>query len=91
MTLTVKAVREALGHRVDQVSKDKSGGIIVRRTFFYRHGGSSEVFADTVERALRAAGLPAAVMEAGEHNAAFRGGASVSKSTHWWARVAERA
>lgn len=71
----------------DSHGKDGDGNHVFRRTFFYRHGGDSKKFADGVSSQLHKAGLKHTVVDHGEHNAPFRGGASVRKSSHWWAKV----
>lgn len=64
----------------DMVGKNKAGNFVVRRGFFYTHGQSVEV--------LKAAVLShisnAVIVASGEKNFPFRGGASVSKQSHWW-------
>jgi hypothetical protein len=78
--MKLNEIKEAVA--VDSVSR-KGDVITLRRQFFYRHGKTS---ADLAERAKLA--LPGfEVIDHGEHYAAFRGGASVAKSSHWWVRV----
>jgi len=85
MTVTAKQVREALGVAVDTLGKTKSGNYVARRGFFYRHGMSSSEFTRRVVSALfDELGVNATVVNSGEHYAAFRGGATVAKSSHWY-------
>lgn len=71
----------------DSVGKDKTGHHVFRQEFFYRHGGTSQNFANHVSNELTKAGVPHDVVDHGEHWAPFRGGASVKSSSHWWAKV----
>ena len=67
------------GVHFDMVSKNKSGNYVGRKQFFYHHGQSSDKIADKMKN------IPGiTVIDDGEHNAAFRGGASVAKSSHFW-------
>ena len=53
-----QAIREALGWAYpDKVIRKKDRGFEARRTFFYRHGGSAETWADTVVKAVAAQGF----------------------------------
>ena len=58
-----KQVKAVLGSQTDviadKVTYHQDGTVTVRRSFFYRHGGSSEKFARAVEAALRKGGLVA--------------------------------
>ncbi len=60
----------------------RDGVITIRRGFFYRMGGSSEKFAARVKEVFP----NAEIIDHGEHWAAFRGGASVRNSSHWWVK-----
>lgn len=72
----------------DSFGRNKAGNIVLRREFFYTHGKTSEDFASKVQAQLDSAGIAANVIDSGEQWAAFRGGASVAKSSHWWVEVA---
>jgi hypothetical protein len=85
--VTVKQVRAALQSNVDSVGKNKVGGIVVRRGFFYRNGMSSEKFTDFIDFKLREAGLSFKIVRDGEHYAPFRGGATVAQSSHWYVEL----
>lgn len=66
---------------VDQVCKH--GDIwTIRRGFFYRFGGSSKIYEDGVKKAFP----NATILDSGEHNAPFRGGASLRNSSHWFVK-----
>lgn len=54
----------------------------VREGFFYRHGRTAEMLADNVREVVPAMKL----VECGEHNAPFCGGAGVKASSHFWVR-----
>lgn len=78
--MKLSQIKEVTG--IDSVSQ-KDGVVTLRRQFFYRNGKTSADLAERVKLALP--GFE--VLEHGEHYAAFRGGASVAKSSHWWVRV----
>ena len=71
----------------DQVSKRKDGTIVIRRGFFYRHGQDAEGFRIAVCKALNRTGLKYSIKDYGEHWAAFKGGASLAKQSHWWVEL----
>lgn len=76
---TLKQVREALD--VDSASV-KNGVFTVRRGFFYRHGFTADALAASVKRAFPTA----KVLDSGEVWKPFRGGAPVSKQSHWFVK-----
>ena len=95
MTSLVSPVRKALKeatHSHVEVTKDYQ--VILRRTFFYRHGKTATDFAETAKADVAMAKFPEGVslefLEVGEVMKPFRGGASVKASTHWWAVFAVR-
>ena len=75
----------------DQVSRDKEGNFVFRKGYYYRMGMDSQKFANNVKNSLEKAGLNVEVVDHGDHWAAFRGGASIKASSHFWvkARVTE--
>jgi hypothetical protein len=80
MTMKLQQMREAL--MVDQVARQKDGTYLARKGYFYHHGQTSEKLAERV-----AAALPGVtVLDHGDHFAAFRGGAPLAKSSHFWVR-----
>jgi hypothetical protein len=83
----VKNALEAGGVYPDAVSKNKDGHIVVRDTFFYKAGRTSEGHTHKVKKALDAAGIKHSIVDDGEHWAPFRGGASVAKSSHFYTHV----
>ena len=54
----------------------------VREGYFYRHGKSEVDLAAKVKRVLPEAN----VLDSGDHFAAFNGGASLRKSSHFWVK-----
>jgi hypothetical protein len=61
----------------------KRGGVFTaRRSFFYTHGKTSEMFANDIKKALP----NAEIIEHQEQWRAFRGGASVADQSHWWVK-----
>jgi endonuclease V-like protein UPF0215 family len=90
MTSLAHQLRKALKdvtHNHVEVTKDFQ--VILRRTFFYRHGVDAEMFGEATRKTVEGAKLPEGVrlefIEAGEVNKPFKGGASVKASSHWWA------
>jgi siroheme synthase (precorrin-2 oxidase/ferrochelatase) len=88
MTVTLKQVKEALGHSVDQVSKLKNGNVMVRKGYFYRNGMDDVKFNNIVANALQKNGIPVNVIDFGDHWAAFNGGATVARSSHFYVELA---
>ena len=76
-------------HVGDTVSKRKDGMIVVREGFFYRFGKDVSVLEKKVLTVCEKLGIKVTVMESGEHWAAFRGGASVANSSHWYVVIKE--
>jgi hypothetical protein len=83
MTLN-RQIRAALGTLVDSVGTKANGNVVVRRTFFYRHGVDAEMVKDSLVARIKKAGLELNVVDFGEHWAAFNGGARTSRDSHWW-------
>ena len=83
----VKNALEANGVYPDAIGKNKDGHIVVRDSFFYKSGRTSEGHAYKVKKALDAAGLAHSIVDRGEHNAPFRGGASVAQGSHFYTHV----
>jgi hypothetical protein len=81
---TVQSVRQQLGHASvcpDTLSQ-RAGVFTVRKGFYYRHGRSADQLAADVLAAVRGARL----VEVGEVDKPFRGGASVAQSSHFYVR-----
>lgn len=95
MKLTTKNVNEALKKFVN-ISDAKGGfgrkgeGWIIRRGYFYTNGFDSGKLADKVNEAIKKSGLPLEVLDDGDHWAAFRGGDSLAKGSHWWVIIGEK-
>ena len=53
-----------------------------RRGFFYRFGGSAEKYSEGVKKAFP----NATILDCGEVNAPFRGGAPIGRSSHWFVK-----
>lgn len=64
----------------------KGGVFTVRRTFFYTHGFTSDMYAAKVLAAFPAA----TIVDQGEVWKAFRGGASVAQQSHWYVKFTLR-
>jgi hypothetical protein len=80
-TLTAAEVADRLG--VDAESVTKSKGVYTFRVgFYYTHGRTADDLTDKV----RAAFPEAVVEDSGEVWKAFRGGASLAQSSHWFVK-----
>ena len=75
-------VRDAMGHEADSVSRN-AAGIVIRRGYFYRFGGSAQKFADKVAHKLEVAGIKADILRSYDHFAPFRGGEGVARNSHF--------
>ena len=80
---TLKQLKEILGTRVDQVSKKKDGTIVVRKGYFYRNGMNEIAFKERIVDVLTASGIAFRVADYYDHWAAFNGGASLARSSHF--------
>jgi len=76
---TLKQVKELL--KASSYSK-KGDVFTVRRGFFYTHGKTSQDFVNDVLTAFP----EAKVVDSGEVWKPFRGGASVTASSHWFVK-----
>jgi hypothetical protein len=65
---------------VDAVGKNKAKNFVARREFFYKFGKTAEDLVARIKQYYPAANIIAS----GEHWTGFSGGASTSKSSHWW-------
>ena len=82
--VSVKEVKELLCGTYDTVSRNKDGNIVIRRGYFYRNGMDGQKFG---ERIMEKLGGAVTLVECGDHWAPFRGGASVARSSHFYAVV----
>ena len=82
-----KAKADGVIHSADQISRDKEGNFIFRKSFYYRHGISPDSYAHSIGAQLTDAGFDYEILDKGEHYAGFRGGASIKQSSHWWVKV----
>ncbi len=82
---TLKQIKDAV--TADQISRQRDGSIMFRRSFYYRSASDAERFAARVTDGLDAAGIGYATAETGEHWAPFRGGQSIAKGSHYYVRV----
>jgi len=82
--LTARVLSEII--MADQVSKkrDGSGNFIFRKGYYYSHGGTSDKFVNNITQQCKDNNLNIEVVDSGDHWAAFNGGASIAKSSHWW-------
>jgi len=71
----------------DSIYRQKDGTIIFRRGYFYRHGMTPEAFRDKISSSLKKIGIDHSVVDYGDHWTPFNGGASLSRSSHFYVRV----
>ena len=77
--VTCSTIEDLANGSFDAVSK-RNGVFTVRRGFFYTNGKTAKNLEATVLRIFP----DAKVVDSGEHWAAFKGGASVAKQSHWY-------
>lgn len=72
----------------DDVSRKRDGTMhfMFRKGYFYGNSTPAK-FQSHIERELNALNLEYTVIANGDHWAAFKGGASVAKSSHYWVEV----
>ena len=73
--------------RFDSISKNKSGNIVFRDSFFYRFGYDKEKFTSKVSTTLTKANIPFEIVDSGEKYVPFRGGDTVAQGSHWYVEV----
>mgnify|MGYP003334221242 FL=1 len=84
----VARIQDALHPFVaDAVSRRKDGTIVIRRGYFYRHGKDAEDFRIAVCKVLNKTDIQYSIKDYGDHWAAFKGGASLAKQSHWWVEL----
>lgn len=90
-TGVIRLLKDTLDN-ADQISRDREGFIVVRRGFFYPHGLTAEGFRNNVEGKLIKARLQDkfSLHDFGEVWKAFKGGASISRQSHWWVKLLEK-
>lgn len=83
------AAKRLLGDRLhpDSIGINKDGLLVIRWGFFYTHGRTSEQYATKVRALLDENGFAALVTDHGQVWKAFRGGASVANSSHFFVEV----
>ena len=72
----------------DMVSRKRNGNILIRKGYFYRGKQDEYSFADSIIKQLTAIGITAKVVEAGDHWAAFNGGAPLTRQSHFYVELA---
>lgn len=82
--LTVNQLRELI--MCDDVSKHK-GIVTFRSGYYYRMNKDSQKYQTSIHNQLRANNIEFEAVDCGDHWAAFNGGASIRKSSHFWAQV----
>lgn len=67
----------------DDIQDNKDGTFTVRKSFYYRMGGDAFQWGERVQNSLPMA----EIMNVGEVDLPFKGGAPVRKQSHWWAKI----
>ena len=82
------SLQSVIKNNVHADSVSTRGGVVtLRKGFFYTHGKTEQDFADRVVRIMESIGQSVKVVDLGSQWTAFRGGASVGQSSHWWVKV----
>lgn len=84
MTL-IKQIRDKI--HADQISRRRDGTVILRKGFFYKAGGTADLFADRIRAALTGHNIAGKVVNYGEIWRPFRGGATLANQSHWYVEV----
>lgn len=71
---------------IDQVTR-KGDLYTFRAGYYYRHGQTEDSVATRISKALTAHGYRHEIVDKGDHWAAFRGGASIARSSHFWVKI----
>jgi len=74
---------------VDDVGRGKDGSVILRRGFFYKHGKSIRDFANDIVNDLKPFGISCTIVDMGEVEKPFKGGAGTKNNSHWWVAIKE--
>ena len=69
----------------DQISRNREGNIVFRRSYYYRHGQDAQSFANYIQQQLQALNLNAQLVHFVDNYRNFRGGASIANSSHFYA------
>jgi len=81
----ISKVKQAVN--ADQVSRLRNGNIMIRKGYFYTGKQTHLSFATEIKEQLDLHKINAKIKECGDHWASFRGGASVSKQSHFWVEL----
>jgi hypothetical protein len=68
----------------DQITRNGKGHIVFRKGFFYTHGKTYKDFESSIENDLKKAGVNYTLVDSGQVDKSFRGGASLANSSHWY-------
>lgn len=71
---------------IDQVTR-KGDLYTFRSGYFYRMGRDENKVAARISKALTAHGYRHEIVDKGDHWAAFNGGASIARSSHFWVKI----
>lgn len=67
--------------------RNSGGNLMIRNSFFYRHGNTQQTFSNDVTDRLTELNVEHRIINCGEHYTAFRGGDTVPQGSHWWVEV----
>jgi hypothetical protein len=73
-------------HTGFQKHPKEPGHYTIRKGYFYHHGQDSGTWAKDAEDKMQKAGHKVKLVDHGDHFAAFRGGDSVKKGSHFYAK-----
>lgn len=72
----------------DSIGKTGDGNIVIRQGYYYRYGYTEDDLVARVRAALiKRDDIEFQILKSGDHWAAFRGGASLASSSHWYVIV----
>lgn len=75
----------------DKVSRLKNGNFKFYKGFFYTHGYCEDKYAAKLAHELEAEGYSARAVDTGEVWLPFKGGAPLTKQSHWWVEMEVKA
>ena len=88
MSINIKAIKATVGSfSSDSISRKRNGNIVIRKTFYYRHGTTADSFLGNIEAKLQNAGIDYTVVDYGEVWKPFKGGSTIANSSHWFVEI----
>lgn len=84
--MTVSLLRSIITG-VDDATSHGDRQFTVRRGFYYKSGKTVEHFEKEIVSQLEKEGYSVTVIDSGEIEKPFKGGASTKNSSHWWIKL----